>query len=340
MLSLRGKAALIAFALLLAAVCLLLFRAGLNAGSGARQGEMSKAQEALYSFLEEEGSGIVTGARLSITASNKAKTAAYGSAISFVATVSGLDSEGRPLTEEYRGVSVQAAPGIAVREEGTASITADAAKKSITIYASFLAQVETFSYTLVSPIGAAVSPCMLLNQDTPPITPGFPPPTLIDIEGVAMQKEAGEALDAMLGAARAEGIDLFAFGGYRSYEEQKGIYEYSVAMNGSQQRIHPPPGYSEHQTGLAVDLTTDEIVEGKLMSEFNQTQAYRWLEKNAHLYGYIERYSNRNQSVTQYSYEPWHYRYIGAALATQYKDEGAKSLEVFLSSYPYEQIAP
>ena len=75
------------------------------------------------------------------------------------------------------------------------------------------------------------------------------------------------------------------------------------------------PGTSEHQTGLCVDFITEEMG-GDLTVAFEGTQAFAWLSENAHKFGFILRYPKEKESVTGYTYEPWHYRFVGREAAT------------------------
>ena len=77
------------------------------------------------------------------------------------------------------------------------------------------------------------------------------------------------------------------------------------------------PGYSEHQTGLALDITT-RLAEDE---EFVNTEEFSWLKENAHKYGFILRYPEGKENITGYSYEPWHYRYVGIDVATKIYNE-------------------
>ncbi|MEY8463685.1 LD-carboxypeptidase LdcB/DacB [Streptococcus merionis] len=97
------------------------------------------------------------------------------------------------------------------------------------------------------------------------------------------------------------------YSGFRSYETQSGLYNNYVASDGqaSADRYSARPGYSEHQTGLAFDLTDTS---GALLTEYNASQ---WLIQNAHHYGFVVRYLDGKESITGYMAESWHIRYIG-----------------------------
>ena len=71
------------------------------------------------------------------------------------------------------------------------------------------------------------------------------------------------------------------------------------------------PGHSEHHTGLCVDLVEKRGLNRELDETFEETEAFAWLSQNAHKYGFILRYPKDKTDITKYSYEPWHYRYVG-----------------------------
>ncbi|MBE5966622.1 MAG: D-alanyl-D-alanine carboxypeptidase family protein [Lachnospiraceae bacterium] len=130
-----------------------------------------------------------------------------------------------------------------------------------------------------------------------------------------LRREAAKALEEMGRAAREEGILLQAISAFRSYEYQEEVYlRYKTpdtSMEEYQQerdKVSARPGYSEHQTGLAVDIND-------LEETFALTPAGIWLAANSHYFGYILRYPKGKEAVTGYSYEPWHFRYIGRECA-------------------------
>ncbi|MDQ0222822.1 LD-carboxypeptidase LdcB/DacB [Streptococcus moroccensis] len=106
----------------------------------------------------------------------------------------------------------------------------------------------------------------------------------------------------------AQGFSIsYGYSGFRSYETQTQLYQDYVARDGQSaaDRYSARPGYSEHQTGLAFDLTD---AAGNLLEE---PQASAWLRDNAHHYGFVVRYLPEKESVTGYMPESWHVRYIG-----------------------------
>lgn len=147
-----------------------------------------------------------------------------------------------------------------------------------------------------------------------------------------LRKEAASAIEALFEAAANEGLRLYGISGYRSYDRQKSIYDTNVATRGEEEtnRYSAMPGHSEHQTGLAMDVSTPSI-DFHLDSGFAATPEGKWLADNAHRYGFIVRYPKDKADITGYSYEPWHIRYVGIPLATKLYNENL-TLEEYTDS--------
>ena len=120
-----------------------------------------------------------------------------------------------------------------------------------------------------------------------------------------LNDELLEAFNQMKSDAKEEGIILNIRSGFRSYETQETLYNNYIARDGLEKasRYSAKPGYSEHQTGLAIDITTEDW--------FNDTKQAEWLYNNAYKYGFILRYPKGKEHITGYKYESWHYRYVG-----------------------------
>ncbi|MDP4098550.1 M15 family metallopeptidase [Paenibacillus sp. P96] len=139
-----------------------------------------------------------------------------------------------------------------------------------------------------------------------------------------MRKEAAGALEELFAAAKKDGIKLRAVSGYRSYARQKTIYNNNVKTKGLEyaSRVSAVPGMSEHQTGLAIDVSSPSV--GNALEEsFGSSKEGKWLAKHAPEYGFVIRYPKGQEAITGYVYEPWHIRYIGPDLA---KDAASKGL--------------
>lgn len=135
--------------------------------------------------------------------------------------------------------------------------------------------------------------------------------------------------------ARKQGINLEIVGqtgayGYRSYATQQYLYNSYVTSYGQAyaNRISARPGTSEHQLGLAIDIK-DGTNYGTLSTSFEYTAASKYLQKNAHKYGFITRYLKGKEQITGFMYEPWHIRYVGRTHATRIKYNNVTLEEYF-----------
>jgi len=121
-----------------------------------------------------------------------------------------------------------------------------------------------------------------------------------------MRKEAANNFMKMADAATLDNIVIKNASGYRSYNYQVNLYDNYVKKDGKEaaDTYSARPGFSEHQTGFALDINMDNI-------NFYETIEYQWLSKNAYKYGFILRYPKDKEYITGYKFEPWHYRYVG-----------------------------
>ncbi len=206
----------------------------------------------------------------------------------------------------------------------------------------------------ISPMGETYVPEDLVNLTSP---------TYMGKE-VQLNRKASQALDAMLAEMRADGVEgTSVTSAYRSYayqtslfnqyliNEQKGISTdaYNAlgadyikehytdkgisALNAADARrvvltYSAAPGTSEHQTGLCVDFMTLEM-NGQLTTAFENTAAFAWLRDNAFRFGFILRYPKGKENITGYTYEPWHFRFVGREAATDIHF-GGLTLEEYL----------
>ncbi|KEZ50442.1 MULTISPECIES: D-alanyl-D-alanine carboxypeptidase family protein [Metabacillus] len=133
-----------------------------------------------------------------------------------------------------------------------------------------------------------------------------------------IRKEAAAALERLFAQAAAEGIELFAVSGYRSYERQTGILNVEKERKGDTTALETValPGQSEHQTGLAMDVTS-KSADMDITEKFGDTPEGKWVQANAHKFGFIIRYQKGKEEITKFSYEPWHLRYVGVKEATE-----------------------
>ncbi len=132
------------------------------------------------------------------------------------------------------------------------------------------------------------------------------------LAGVAYEKFV-----QMSDAAKKEGLTLKVLSAYRTEDYQRGLYNNSAKNSGKTHadNYSARPGFSEHETGLAVDINS-------VRGAFENTSEFAWLQKHAHEYGFILRYQKGKEWITGYAYEPWHYRYVGADAARVIHEEG------------------
>jgi D-alanyl-D-alanine carboxypeptidase len=146
-----------------------------------------------------------------------------------------------------------------------------------------------------------------------------------------MRKEAAHALALLFAAAREDGIYLAGVSGYRSYETQEWLFDYNVTAYGEEyaRKYVAEPGHSEHQTGLAMDVSGST---GECAADdcFADTTEARWLADHAGTFGFIIRYPQGKESITGYNYEPWHLRYVGAPVSRAIAASGL-TLEEYLN---------
>ncbi|MBC7960961.1 MAG: M15 family metallopeptidase, partial [Vallitaleaceae bacterium] len=130
-----------------------------------------------------------------------------------------------------------------------------------------------------------------------------------------------------------EGLNIYAVSGYRSYSKQETIYNGNVSSMGQVEanKVSAIPGQSEHQTGLSMDVSCQSSG-FDLVTAFGETEEGQWLAAHAHEYGFIIRYPKDKTEITQYSYEPWHIRYVGVTLATELYEK-----DITLDQF-YEQL--
>ena len=195
----------------------------------------------------------------------------------------------------------------------------------------------------VSPTDAAcvidrASSYQVVVNKTRPVTPvTYQPNDLRTVPrynpyGRILRKSVSSAVVHLGDAMKAAGKGtLVVQSGYRSYYSQKTILAAKIKAIGKTNalKLVAKPGYSEHQTGLAVDFAARGV--STLNVSFAKTKAGIWLAQNAHLYGFILRYPSGKTPVTGYSYEPWHFRFVGIDLATAMHDQGITTLEEYFS---------
>ena len=131
--------------------------------------------------------------------------------------------------------------------------------------------------------------------------------------GMQLVREAKEAFETLSEDAKKEGKNIIAMSSYRSYDYQVNLYNNYVATDGKEaaDTYSARAGYSEHQTGLAVDVYNKVLP----YTSFEETEEFNWMQENAYKYGFILRFPKDKVNITGYQYESWHYRYVGKEAA-------------------------
>lgn len=175
----------------------------------------------------------------------------------------------------------------------------------------------------------ASSLTVLVNKQHPLTPLTYAPTDLVPFGSITLRAEAATAADAMFADAAAAGVPMTTVSGYRSYETQQATYSNWVAQQGQEyaDTASARPGYSEHQTGLAMDIGTGTGCD--LQPCFKDTAAANWVAENGYKYGFVVRYPWWQHETTGYWYEPWHLRYIGVEEAQALKNSGFETLEDF-----------
>ena len=154
-------------------------------------------------------------------------------------------------------------------------------------------------------------PTDLVELDVPPASRA----------GIRVTGDTKRALDALLAAAKADGVVLRVISGYRSYARQSVLYASARERHGDDQRWVAAPGTSEHQLGTTVDFA-DAAVRHALKPSFETTPEARWLTAHAERFGFVRSYTAANSARTGYRPEAWHYRYRPELFESSPEDDG------------------
>lgn len=209
-----------------------------------------------------------------------------------------------------------------------------------------LAQCQGSAFTL--PADPTTNPLLLLVNRSNVLPSSYQPKVTTpnvakkrhaDID---LQPEAAAALEAMFLAAQGEGLELVAVSGYRSYRKQKTLHAQSVERNGQEKadKMSARPGASEHQLGLAMDLSCASLNQ-ELTSKFTHKAEGKWIQEHCSEYGFIIRYKDDWSDLTGYQGEPWHIRYVGVphALLIEKLDVPFETYYAFLALVWQQQTA-
>ena len=181
-------------------------------------------------------------------------------------------------------------------------------------------------YTNTNETDAHKDILMLVNKYNY-LSKNYKPEKIVDVKNwycygeAQLREDVYDAFITMFNAAKKEDITLIINSGYRDYEDQDSTYQSFYESYGEDEadKIAARPGFSEHQTGLSLDLTSYDETENNV---FENTNDFKWLQDNAYKYGFILRYPKGKEKITGYDYESWHYRYVGIEVATKIKNLG------------------
>ena len=176
----------------------------------------------------------------------------------------------------------------------------------------------------------AGSPWVIVNKQHP-IAPHDYAPEIAVVGGKEVARTIQADLEALLAAAKGAGVSLGVTSGFRSLAHQQAVHDNAVARDGmeSAESVSARPGYSEHQTGLAVDFSGSSRPGCLLENCFGQTPESDWLVANAGRFGFLLRYPEGKTDVTGYAPEPWHWRWVGTDLLAQMAAKRVVTMEEF-----------
>jgi len=189
------------------------------------------------------------------------------------------------------------------------------------LYVSLL-EVSTWNPAFTNDLQTVLAGPLYLRVLVDPWTPlpaGYSPPDLVPLgagsyrvsrAGMFLRHSAAMSLEEMARAALADGVTLVAASAYRSYDHQTQVHNHWVQVMGraAAERVSARPGHSQHQTGLALDFYP-------IHNDFALTPAGRWMADNAYRFGWSLSYPDNYEHITGYSWESWHFRYLGRELA-------------------------
>ena len=148
-------------------------------------------------------------------------------------------------------------------------------------------------------------------------------------EGMKLVNIAKKAFEKLHKEAKKDNMNIIVMSSYRSYEYQETLYNNYVKKDGKENAdtYSARPGFSEHQTGLAVDVYNQKTS----YTEFENTKEFTWMQNNAYKYGFILRFPKDKENETGYQYESWHYRYVGIDIAKYIHDKNI-TLEEYIAT--------
>lgn len=206
------------------------------------------------------------------------------------------------------------------------------------------AEDSTLEVSVKDPLLVECENLLLAVGGSHTLTPDYVPPDLvylnaygIPVRGMEdmLRQEVAVQLERLISAAAADGVEVLAASGYRSYWEQEGTFAWFKDTYGEDAvKLSAPPGKSEHQLGTAVDFASSETGY-ELVPTFSETSAGKWLTRHAAEYGFILSYRKDQKTDTNVGYEPWHYRFVGVEKALEMRASEEGPMSFYLEGKPY-----
>ncbi|MBR1970348.1 MAG: M15 family metallopeptidase [Clostridia bacterium] len=192
------------------------------------------------------------------------------------------------------------------------------------------ANLDKPKYEYDIPVSGYDDPYIIVNKYYK-VPDGYHPPDLKSFDGQLLREETGNAYKKMREDALKQGLNIRVVSGYRSVEYQRGLYNRYLSNDSRENvdRYSARPGYSEHHTGMAMDIFGSQ--DG--LRNFENTPEYPWVRDNCYKYGFIIRYLVETEDITGYESEPWHLRYVGTKVSTEMKEKNIKSFEEYHAKY-------
>ena len=178
---------------------------------------------------------------------------------------------------------------------------------------------------------------LLLVNKTNSLSKDYIPEELVDVfskykDGIKLDEKAYECFLMMQDDALKRGYKIDIMSGYRDFSYQEKIYDKLVHEKGFNYAISriAKPGCSEHQSGLALDICVYRDDKCYIEDEITDFIEIKWVHQNCHRYGFILRYPFGKEDITKYSFEPWHFRYVGDVASEMYNND--LTLEEYLEN--------
>ncbi len=203
-------------------------------------------------------------------------------------------------------------------EDSSGNVTEEKFKLTVKENKNVTISKSTKGYTIKKYYDITYIENNIIVNKTYSLPSNYVPNNLVYINGyIRVVDYVKKSFDELVSDATSIGLNIYASSGYRSYNDQNYIYNNYVRIDGKDtaDTYSARAGYSEHQTGLAIDLNTVD-------ASFDNTKESQWLKEHCYEYGFIIRYPKGKDKITGYMYEPWHIRYVGKELAEKLYNKG------------------